>query len=333
MVIQMISREISALALLMATAVAVADYDPPRIWWPGHTVGYTLYGQPKHQYSLVNMLDGDPKTAWMIGPINEIQTSGGSIGRSEPAIYIAVPGRGKIDGIRIMPGYNKSKAIFERNNRITEVEIWDVHQPGGWSVHGDYDQLIAKAEFKDEMGWQVVRFDPVEVDWLQIDIKNWVEGSDDDICISEIQLLRDGKPIDWNLTPVVLSTHGAENAEGSVWNVLRKNGEVIRQAGQFYDPFQINETDRLVASWTSSKTDTIYWILDIETGKFVAETVRMSLKGGLVSSFQATWRDNSVELKVTWFIRGSPTKEETFELGWDDDPRLIHHQHRRRPVP
>jgi hypothetical protein len=207
----------AAFCLLSAHSGVVLDYEPPRIEWLKWSVGYE-YGTdpiyPVHEYFLGNMLDGDPTTAWMVGGKYRYDDKGGYSeivadpkGDYVPILFVSFPKAMKIDGIRIMPGYNKSPEVFARNNRITKISIHDWE----WNSYLDKDEPpIAAATLRDEMGWQTVTFAPRELIGIKIEIKDWVKGTDNDFCVSELQLLSGGKPIAWRLTPMLLSTSGSE---------------------------------------------------------------------------------------------------------------------------
>lgn len=201
---------------LATTAIAIADYDPPKVSWRGWSVGYEVRDYPGRQYFIGNMLDGDPKTAWMIGGVVTYSDELGDYlpdfeAFPDPTIFIDLPTVMKIDGVRIMPGYNKSRKIFERNNRITGIAIggFPVDEPAASTRKPWEPQPLATASFKDEMGWQEVRFAATSVSRIEIKITDWVTGTDNDFCISELQLLSNGEPVDWNLTPVLMSTYGS----------------------------------------------------------------------------------------------------------------------------
>ena len=209
-------RRTAVIIAIVATALATADYSPPRVSWRGWSVGYEVREFPGHQYFIGNMLDGDPKTAWMVGGVQEYSGEESKYlpdfdAFPDPTIFIDLPRAMKIDGIRIMPGYNKSREIFERNNRITGIAVggFPVDEPAD-STRKPWEPVpLATAVLKDEMGWQEVRFAAKSVTRIEFKLTEWVAGTDNDFCISELQLLSNGEPIDWDLTPVLLSTYGS----------------------------------------------------------------------------------------------------------------------------
>ncbi|HXH60039.1 MAG TPA: hypothetical protein VNI20_01635 [Fimbriimonadaceae bacterium] len=208
---------LTAACLLCAGAGAPFDYMPVRLQWLKWAVGYENHNEieyPVHEYFIGNMIDGDPKTAFMVGGTQEYVEHNGvdnivanPKGDFLPIVYIELPKPMNVDGLRIMPGYNKSEEIFKRNNRITRLAIYD----GSWeSWSPDDGTPITVAKFDDSMGWKTVRFKSRSVDKIQLQIKDWAKGTDNDFCISEIQLLSGGKPVDWQRTPTMLYTSGSD---------------------------------------------------------------------------------------------------------------------------
>lgn len=315
---------LSAVGFLTANALLSFDYESPRVNWLNWSVGYEYHEDPVapyHEYFIGNMLDGDPKTAWMVGGRYRYVDRGSYAdlvadprGDYVPNLFINFPKTMMVDGIRIMPGYNKSPEIFARNNRITKIAFRDAK----WSEYFDKDEPpIATATFKDEMGWQTATFAPRELDGIKIEINDWVKGKDNDFCISEIQLLSGGKPVAWQLTPLLLSTAGSECGCGTTWHIVDRTGKAIREAGtNEFDTYASDPSGRYVFSNALTKNFFQFYVLDMATGKFIAHADRPRNKGWWVSNTQVEWKKGTAIAKVSWDEEGKAAKEETITLKW-----------------
>ncbi len=207
---------LTAICLLTAHASTTLDYDPPRVSWMGWSVGYEYHGGPyslpAHRYFIGNMLDGDPATAWMVGGTliydERLQKEVPDFTETViPELFIVLPKVTKIDGVRIMPGYNKSPEVFKRHHRILGLTLYSDKEQ---SAYAYIEEPFVTGKLKDEMGWQEIHFAPRTMGTLKLRVSDWAKGTDNDFCISEIQLLSDGKPVEWNVTPVLMSTIGSD---------------------------------------------------------------------------------------------------------------------------
>lgn len=217
LILQEETELLAALCALNCFSFPAFDYVPLKLQWLKWAIGYQYRGDsiyPLRQYFIGNMIDGDQKTAWVVGGRYDLVDRGyyseqvaNPMGDFVPAIYIDLPKKMKIDGIRIMPGYNKSQEVFMRDNRITKIALHD----GSWNFwEPSVGKPFAIGTFDDSIGWKTVSFKPQELDRLQIEIKEWTKGTDNDFCISEIELLSDGKPVSWERTPMMVYTDGDE---------------------------------------------------------------------------------------------------------------------------
>lgn len=119
-------------------------------------------------YAAVNLYDGDVATAWVEGVSGQ--------GKGE-AVRFNFDGTYGVDGIRIYAGYQKSKDIYEKNSRPSEMEIWFS------------DGTMLKCSLEDFYGQQVIEFpERKETSWISIIIKDVYAGSRyEDTAISEIE--------------------------------------------------------------------------------------------------------------------------------------------------
>jgi hypothetical protein len=200
----------------LAACLLSLDYMPPTLYWNGHYAGYEYSDSrgtvPVHSYPIQHMLDGDPKTAWMVGGLwvyreGQSQPERDPDATLLPKLFFVFPKPARIDGVRIMPGYNKSEEVFLRNNRITGLSLYSAPDGGQFTY---IEKPFSTARLKDQMGWQEIKFASREAQVFQIEVTDLVKGADNDFCVSEIQFLSGGKPIEWALTPLFLSTAGSE---------------------------------------------------------------------------------------------------------------------------
>ena len=121
-------------------------------------------------YGPDNLIDKKPHTAWVEGADGD-------------GIYenISVKGvQGKVKGIKILNGYNKSKDIYYKNNRVAELVIYVQGQEIVVSLNDIYGE------------YNMIYFDePIYLNGTEIilQITDIYEGSKyDDTCIREIEL-------------------------------------------------------------------------------------------------------------------------------------------------
>ena len=102
-------------------AIAAADFTPVHIWWKGNSLSYHLPWPsdsysifPAHEYPLTFLVDGDPKTAWMVGGVWQYDNKKSEYYKdfsisNAPTLTLSLDSPKKIDGLRLMPGYNKDE--------------------------------------------------------------------------------------------------------------------------------------------------------------------------------------------------------------------------------
>jgi hypothetical protein len=91
--------------------------------------------------------------------------------------------------------------VFERNDRIKDIEVWSISKRGNWESLGKY-------KLKDQMGWQTISFERQELDGVMISVKSRYKGTEHDLCISEIELRNKGKKIEMHMPKYVDMTYG-----------------------------------------------------------------------------------------------------------------------------
>ena len=314
---------LAPLCVLAGHGAALLDYMPPTLYWSGHYAGYEYRDErgtlPVHTYPVHQMLDGDPNTAWMVGGLYRYSDEEGGFvadraATVKPKLFFVLPKAVRVDGIRIMPGYNKSNEVFQRNNRITEVSLFSAPE-GDHNVY--IERPFLKSKLKDQMGWHEVKFPPRDVQVFEIEVTDFVKGADNDFCVSEVQLLSGGEPIDWKLTTLFLSTIGSDCGCGTAWHVIDRKGKAIREAGtNEFDSFTADPTGRYVFSNALTKNYFQFYILDMKAGKFVAYADRPRLKDWYVGKTEVEWKLGQAVANVHWDIEGSLAKQETITLKW-----------------
>jgi hypothetical protein len=176
------------------------------------------------------------------------------------------------------------------------------------------------SSLKDAMGMQEIRFSSREVQILEIKVTDWIAGSDNDFCISEVQLLSNGKPIDWGLTPLLLTTAGSDCGCGTTWHVVDRSGKAIREAGVGEgDTWLPDPSGRYVFSSALTRNYWQFYVLDMASGKFVAHADREKKKDWYVSYGDVAWKSGEATVKVSWDQAGVQKKAELITLRWKSD--------------
>jgi hypothetical protein len=190
---------------------ARGDYVPTQVHWPGWRVATSedLGGRaPLTRYSIANMFDGDPRTAWVFGrdtPVRpdtdpEAATTGHWGGRYGLSLEL---GRAtELDGFELMNGYNKSERLFKLNNRIVEVAVYDESPYGS--------KPIKRVFLSDKMGWHRVSLPRRNYSQLWLTFVGVRKGPADDVCVSELRLLQHGRPVSTGLQKLYMATAGSE---------------------------------------------------------------------------------------------------------------------------
>ena len=121
-------------------------------------------------YGPANMFDGRLDTAWVEGV--------DGVGAGE-RITLMFDDERLVSGISFLNGYHKSNDLFQKNGRITAIDV----------ATSSGEQLTA--EVADDPGEQVRTFDrPVRLKWITISIASAMAGTKyTDTAISEMRVL------------------------------------------------------------------------------------------------------------------------------------------------
>jgi hypothetical protein len=160
--------------MLIIVDYGYSDPQGSRILFPNLTVSTSERSNVRSGYPLYQMIDEDPKTAWVFNPdplageMNELVQ-----------FEIQCLDDSKIKTIRIINGYSKSEDLYTKNNRITQVTIEDKQ-----NNRYDYD-------LEETLSFQDIKL-PEPLDYLWLTAKKIIRGSKyDDTCISEMVLLNE----------------------------------------------------------------------------------------------------------------------------------------------
>jgi hypothetical protein len=138
---------------------------------PTATATSTLRASGRASYDARHVLDGDTTTAWAEG------AEGPGIGARLRIELGALP----LTEIHVLPGYGKSAALWEANNRVRTARL-----------HAS-DGSVTEVAFQDVRAPQRVALPgTAPLEWLELEIVEVYGGTrDDDTCISEIWLFGD----------------------------------------------------------------------------------------------------------------------------------------------
>ncbi len=167
--------------------------------WRGWNISSNegLWAGRKHTaYPLTYLVDGDPNTAWVF---SGIQAGAKDYSYYHPGPYhqwIQFDGRVYADRLSIMNGYNRSKKLFQRNNRITQINLIINEEP------------VKTVVLADRMGWHDISFPRQLCRSIRLVFTGVQKGPDNDTCISEVVLHDRGKKIDFGLPKMVLLSPG-----------------------------------------------------------------------------------------------------------------------------
>lgn len=247
---------------LLSTPV-FSDHANTDIHWPGWRVESSeeLYlGRIHASYPLTFLFDGKPETAWVF--------SGKAKGTERKVVLtIAAEKPFTLDRIRVMNGYNKSREVFLRNDRVTGLSL-DLRNPeegcrGGPSVYA------AKVQLTDRMGWHEISFPRRTAREIEITVTDLIRGADDDVCLSEIEIYDGDRKVDTAMPEVVLFSEGDECGCGYFSRVMRRDGRILGGdkleedgIGPTYDPLNRHAAFTL---WASERASLC--VVDMTTGR------------------------------------------------------------------
>lgn len=164
------------------------------------------------EYTIQNMLDGDLKTAWIHKSVEEAD-----LGDWPGPFAIRIRGDQavRLDGILIVNGFAKTSAIYRRNNRTRQVQIFD-----------EAGVMVADQKLPESMTWQQIRLPDRPYRELTIHLTDIRRGRDNDVAISDIRLLSTGIPVFWRLRDAMAYTPGAFAGDTAEWRIVDKANAV-----------------------------------------------------------------------------------------------------------
>ena len=167
----------------------------------------------KH-YPISNLFDGSLRTAWVfeglkLGPGDTLwgyPASPDLYFRGGEGHWIEVRALSEtaplIDAVGIVNGYAKSPAIYERNNRVTRVHI----ETGPEWV----PRLLKTVDLEPVMWMQIIAVPETAARPIRVRVEKVEQGSDNDLCISELQLYHRGLAVIPRPPPYLIYSPGDE---------------------------------------------------------------------------------------------------------------------------
>jgi hypothetical protein len=216
----------AAVAVAWMGGVARADYSPTEISWPGWRVTSSedLWMGTRHtSYPLTHLFDGKADTAWV--PSGKGKSE---IYKGRTVLVLAPEKPIKITSLRLMTGYNKSEALFEKNDRAAEIRIIvNGNNYLGVGLDPKEKPFAKTTRLKDSMGWHKVALDGRAVETLTIEVTGQHKGTTGDLCLSELELYDGDQKIDMHMPEVVRFTAGDECGCGTEWSIIRRDGTPV----------------------------------------------------------------------------------------------------------
>ncbi len=182
--------------VVFCAGTVLADRTSAAVQWPGWVIEADE-DVISTRYPLSNFADGHPETAWVfektvINKEGYRPTFNHGVGRR---IRIDTEQKLTFNGLTMLNGYCKDAATYRRNNRIRKITV----------TIFDGKQHAYTFPLRATLAPQRCAFPAVTSDAITITIDQVDVGRDDDLCISELQLLSGDKPVNWHLTPFVVT--------------------------------------------------------------------------------------------------------------------------------
>jgi hypothetical protein len=146
------------------------------------------------------MFDGNPKTAWVYSATSNKQWDE-TEWVSRYGVELTPSHTVVVDGLRIMNGHNRSRERFYENNRAVRLKV-DLETASG--------HIVRDVSLADTPGWHGVRLPRTLAKSIKIGFTGIKRGPANDLCISELQLLRNGKPLNLHMPQAVMFQDGFE---------------------------------------------------------------------------------------------------------------------------
>lgn len=229
------------------------------IWWPGWSVSSSedLSEKPKYSsYPLSLMFDGDPATAWVYSSTLDDRDKAQWPTRYgvelEPRRPIVV------DGLRMMNGQNQNPARFRRNNRVVQIRV---------TLTTGRKKSLKTFGLSDRMGWHSVSWPRVAVNGVKIELTGLHQGRDNDVCISELQLLSHGRNIKMGMPRAVMFYDGLEGCGAAL--LISRAGKVLDGiATEVGYKDKWNSNGRFVSGFAFGSAPHL-WIADAWQGRII----------------------------------------------------------------
>lgn len=280
---------------ILQPGAARADDSPTHVRWKGWTVTSSegLWRGRKHRgYPLTYLFDDDPSTAWVFSGRQPDRDLGNPY-----YLTLRADAPVQVDEIRIMNGYNKSRATFVRNNRVVEMRVLGA---------GDAPGTVA---LPDEMGWHAVRLPGAATGQLILEFTQFKQGAEDDLCLSGLALFFHGRKLDLRMPQVVIQSDGGE-AESNTSYLMTRAGR--RLAGDEAGPYESggaawSADGKRVASLERQEA-LRFWVADATTGKILLKRPVPHLTGN--DEYEIEWSGpRLVRLKIQYLTKdGRPSE-------------------------
>ena len=275
------------LPFLFLCLVETAHAAPSRVWWPAWTISSSeeLFGgieYSKNEYTpsfpLSYLLDGDAKTAWVYSAKSrEFQSSF----RSRYALQLKPTKPVTVDGLRIMNGQNASRARFFGNKRVVKIRV---------TMQSEKQKIVRSFLLSDKMGFHNIALPRRKINSLMIEFVGFKSGNrDNDLCVSELQLLNLGQKIDFKMPRAVMFYDGLEGC--GVSYLLRGNTMLDGIGLDDGSSDEWSANGRYVAGLSGGGGDqskAYLWIADAWRGKIVRRIHK--------DSSIYNWRGNRLQL-------------------------------------
>lgn len=251
-------KKLTLIAFLILMALpALCDGTDTLIAWPGWVVSSTedLYmGHIHTSFPLTYMFDGDAASTWVFsGKGKRIDGSASgyavTLARGDGAKPIT------LDSIWIMNGYNKSRELFLRNNRITQLKLY---------INSKFEKTVT---LDDSMGWHKISIPRQPINEIKLVFTGFAKGPDNDVCVSEIALYDQGKMINMKMPKAVEYTEGnGDCGDGQVFYVIDRQGKQIKDFDR-QSPCVWSPSGRYIAAAPYLK----FWVIDSSTAKVIMQ--------------------------------------------------------------
>lgn len=260
-------------------AASACGTGPTSINWGTWRVSSSekLYSGYVHtSYPLTYLFDDDPRTAWVFSGTGKCWRDGETgFWKSRYAVLITPVAPLEVDEVRIMNGYNRSRALFQRNNRVVQMKISADGAIDGNG--GSSSKLVKTVALKDSMGWHSVSIPRRRLQSLMLSFIGIKRGRDNDVCVSGIELYNRGRKIDMRMPKAVHFDAGgiddgcrpiAPYRKDSHLLSVRDNVPLVRN--DWYElGMQWSPSGRFACSSVEDSKGKSLWVADAEQGKVI----------------------------------------------------------------